>query len=285
VSTADSANAASRPVRLIVRDTATLRPHAAYVEVVGPISATRIAEVSRQPGSSNEPVAITQDGTIVDGHARWQAAMGQGLTNLPCLEHNLTDDEALAMLIARHSRSDTLNAFCRVALALLLEPQFKAAAIERLKTTRGSQHPSSLTNPDRLDVRRDIARVARVSTGNVTKVKQLLKECIPEVIGPLRQGAVSIHQAWQWRHLPRNQQRDALWAHQHRVAIDHTIRRLITQHVQTQRGSTTVGDVNDVVAKLIARARSFAFVVADVPGQALVITRELYESLIQDAVP
>jgi hypothetical protein len=131
-----------------------------------------------------------------------------------------------------------------------------------------------------LDVRRDIARIAGVSTGNVTKVKQLLQTAVPEVLAVLRQGRVSIHQAWQWRQLSRNDQRDTLWAQQHGTAIDQNIRRLVTRHTRTQ-ANTEVGSVKHLFMRLSARAPSFTVVISEVPGEAVVITRDLYEDLLK----
>ena len=67
----------------------------------------------------------------------------------------------------------------------------------------GNSDIANLTNVGRVDVRADIARVAGVSTGNVTKVKQLLDAVIPEVQDGLRHGEIRIHRAWQWRRLSR----------------------------------------------------------------------------------
>src|SRR5436190_21086986 len=85
---------------------------------------------------------------------------------------------------------------------------------------------SKLTNAEHRDVRKAIARVAGVSTGNVTKVKQLLGTVIPETRDTLLRGEISIHRAWQWRTLSAKAQRDALWKHLHRGAIATTIARL-----------------------------------------------------------
>ena len=62
---------------------------------------------------------------------------------------------------------------------------------------------SNLTNDTHKDVRKDIARLAGVSTGNVTKVKQILDSVTPEVQERLLRSEVSIHRAWQWRTRPR----------------------------------------------------------------------------------
>jgi hypothetical protein len=280
IRTARSTAAISPQGRLVHRAPATLRPHSAYLELGGPISATRVAWISRQPEALCEPLLITVDGTILDGHVRWQVAIRQQLSSLPCLEYDVTEEEALKTVIARHSRVDGLNAFCRIALALRLEPHF-TAAIPRHRSTAGpSARSSTLTTAGHHDVRRDIARAAGVSTGNVTKVKQILKSGIPEVRESLQRGELRIHRAWGWRHLPPAQQRDVLWQHRHRKDIHHTIRRLITHHTEPQRGAQATDQASDILKWLTAHAsQDIPVIVANIPGRALVITRELYNAV------
>ena len=69
-----------------------------------------------------EPLVVTDAGTTIDGHARWEVARRQGRAMLPCIEYVLSAEEALHWLIRRHGRSDHLNAFCRIPLALELGP-------------------------------------------------------------------------------------------------------------------------------------------------------------------
>ena len=112
------------------------------------------------------------------------------------------------------------------------------------KEARSNDLPSSnLTNDTRRDVRKDIARLAGVSTGNVTKVKQILDSVILEVRERLLRGEVSIHRAWLWRKRPPKGQRDALWDHLYRGAINKTIDRLLRAHVEV---GATVRPVDDV---------------------------------------
>jgi hypothetical protein len=72
----------------------------------------------------------------------------------------------------------------------------------------GSQGKGSpnLTEADRLDVRREIAKAAGVSAGNVTKVKKILLYAISELQDALRGGELSIHRAWQWVNRTHEQQ-------------------------------------------------------------------------------
>ena len=163
--------------RLVDRPTPSLRPHPAYQELCGPIAATRVRRVAQQAQPIREPLLTTTDGTILDGHARWQVAMNQGQPNLPCIECAVTEDQALQLVVQRHRSSEGLNAYGRIVLALGLEAHLRARR-HRPALATGNQQPSSnLTNNEYGDVRRAIADVAGVSTGNVTKVKQILGQC------------------------------------------------------------------------------------------------------------
>ena len=186
---------------------------------VGSIAATRVRRVAQQRGPIREPLLTTTAGTILDGHARWQVALDRQQPTLPCIEYDLTEEEALQFVIERHRTSEGLNNFCRIVMALELEPYFRERSHRRRPTTGARTPSSNLTNDEHRDVRKDIARVAGVSTGNVTKVKQLLGSVIPATRDRLLQGEISIHRAWQWRTLTAKAQRDALWAHLHRGAI------------------------------------------------------------------
>ena len=229
--------------RLVHRPAAELRPHPIYLEVCGPVAATRATRLAQQAWAMCEPLLITTDGTILDGHVRWQVAMDRHQPSLCCIEYDLTEEEALEFLLARHHKSVGLNAFCRIVAALKLEPYYRASNSRRPQAASVNTRSSNLTNVGRKDVRAEIARIAGVSTGNVTKVKQLLGTVSPEVRESLRRGDVSIHQAWLWRHLSVKQQRDALWAHRNRKETGQTIRGLIMQHIRSQRVVPSVDQV------------------------------------------
>jgi membrane protease YdiL (CAAX protease family) len=71
---------------------------------------------------------ITRNGAIIDGYCRWELARRQGRTTVACIEYDLTEEEALHWLLQRHRRVEGLNAFCRILLALDLEPWLKEQA-------------------------------------------------------------------------------------------------------------------------------------------------------------
>ena len=266
--------------RWVSRPVVALRPHARYLALCGPIPATRVHRVAQQPGALREPLVITTDGTILDGHVRWQVAKDRQLSSLPCLEYDLTAEDALQVVIQRHRTSEGLNDFCRIVMALDLEPSFREGSPRRRPTTGARTPSSNLTNAEHRDVRKDIARVAGVSTGNVTKVKQLLGSVIPETRERLRRGEISIHRAWQWRTRTATAQRDAVWAHLHRGAIKQTIVRLVRAHADAGRPAEPV-DVAATVLRGLATcdAANLTVAIVDVPGRAVVVTRAYYDEL------
>ena len=225
----------------------------------------------------------TTDGTILDGHARWQVAIERAQPILPCFEYELSEDEALQVVIERHRASKGLNDYGRIVLALRLEPYFREHC-RRQPLARSNDLPSSnLTNDTRRDVRKDIARLAGVSTGNVTKGKQILDSVILEVRERLLRGEVSIHRAWLWRKRPPKGQRDALWDHLHRGAINKTIDRLLRAHVEVGATVRPVDDVTPIVLGGLAKldADDITVAVVDVPGRAVVVTRACYNELLE----
>ncbi len=267
------------PWHLVSRPVTALRPHAAYLELCGPIAATDVRRVGHQAAVMHDPLVTTRDGTILDGHVRWQVAMDREWPCLPCLECDLTEEEALHVVIERHRTAKGLNAFCRILLALRLEPYFRTSAGRRPPDAGTTGRLSNLTNGSGKDVRVDIARVAGVSTGNVTKVKQLLGSVVPEVRERLVQGEVRIHRAWQWRTLSPKAQRD-LWEHLHQGAIKTTIRRLVKAHANVGAAARPP-DVTATVLGGLTRldAEDITVAVLDVPGRAVVVTRACFDEL------
>ena len=268
-----------RPGHSVVRDPQVLHPHPLYTALCGPIAAIRAQRVAADDGPIREPLTITADGTILDGHARWQVACERRDSSLPCLVYNLTEEDALQLLVQRHRSVQGLNAYGRVVLALQLEPYFRGQKAGRVDTRLP---PSMLTKGSHVDVRADIARVAGVSTGNVTKVKQILSSGIREVRERLLRSEVSIHRASQWRTRSPKAQRDALWTHLHRGAIKRTAKRLVNAHVTVQAPDSVISAPDTVLRSLATRkAATLTVGVLDAPGHAVLVTRELYEALQQ----
>ena len=237
-------------------------------------------ELSNNPATS-EPLTITQDRYILAGQARWENARRQGEISLPCLELQMTEQEALLWLIQKHQRSSSLNDFSRILLALELEAWFRARA--RVNQQSGGQlkASSNLTEADRLDVRAKVATAACVSVGNVSTVKKLLEKAVPEVLEALREGEVSIHRASLWLKGP-GKQLNELSLYRNLRFIRRTITSLQRRHVT--RASTeeqmTCQQLRSALGTLPMDLESSVLVrVVKVPGEVLMISTGLLHAL------
>ena len=269
--------------RLVHRAPEQLRPHPVYLDVCGPIATGKIPHGPAEPIPVIAPLLTTRDGLILDGHTRWQLALQEGRPSVACIEYDLTDEQALQFMLDQHRRADRLNAFGRIVMALQLEPHRRAQARERQRQGGTEKLSSTLTKADAIDVRAEIARAAGVGAGNVTKVKQLLETVTPAVRDALRRGEVSIHRAWQWRQLGPDRQNEELDQYRHGKDINHTIRHLLRKHKDEQDKVLTI---EQLTARLAGPARDgladATLHVVDLPGPALIVTRDLYEHLLEE---
>ncbi|MBZ5533464.1 MAG: transposase [Acidobacteriia bacterium] len=77
----------------------------------------------------SESIEITTNGIIISGFAAWHDAVSEGQAILECIEHVLTDEQALEFIIRHHRPRRAWNNFVRVVLALELEPHFQKKAL------------------------------------------------------------------------------------------------------------------------------------------------------------
>jgi len=235
--------------RLVTCHPDELRPHPSYIRHNLTVHACQLSALAELGDLAfREPILIKQDRIIVDGLAHWTLARLQGRPTLTCIEYEMSEADALQYLLQRHRRSSGLNDFIRICLALDLEPFLKATA--RAKKQAGGQNKGSSILTERLDVRKEIARVAGVSVGNVTKVKQLTATAHADIIKALREKELSIHRAWLWSKLSPEEQREKLWRYQSKRGLGETIRTLISTH--RSKSSPTALNVDDLIKLLSA---------------------------------
>lgn len=226
-----------------------LRPHPSYARHGLAVSADKLSSVrARGNLALLEPLAITRDRFIIDGYARWELAKELGHAILHCIEYGLSETEALEWLLQKQRRSSGLNDYCRIMLAWDLEP----ALVEKARANRqlGGREKgwSNLTKSEQVHVRSEIAKAAAVSTGNVTKVKQLNKTCIDEITTALYDNEVSIHWAWKLRNESPEDQLDALSRFRFEKGLLKDVRKLAARRQRTC--SATPKDAKDLMNRL-----------------------------------
>jgi hypothetical protein len=206
--------------QLKLRRTEEIRSHPSWLKNDIPLSVARLAAAAGAGDLAFEPPIITtHEGLLIDGYEVHALARQQGRTHLTALEYQIDEMEALELLLLRNRRSEGLNAFCRIVMALDRKQEFRQRAAANQSTGGREKGSSNLTKASHVDVRAEIARIAGSSSGTVNKVEALLKYAIPEVIAALRGGKITVHRASLWCKYSRAEQLCALrdWISEHAV--------------------------------------------------------------------
>ena len=259
-----------------------LRPHPSYVRHQLTVPAAKLSALAEQGDDAfREPLVITRDRIVIDGYARLELARRQGRMTLPCIEYELTEQEALHWLLQRLRQSNGPNAFSRILLALDLEPLLTDKARSNQQAGGQNKGSSKLAEAERLDVRKEIARIAGVSVGNVTKVKQLTTTAHSDIVKALRDKELSIHRAWLWSKLSPEEQREKLLLNQSKRGIARTIRHLLSPYLMKSSPLVAkLGDLTKLVSALQSgQLGSVRVVSIKVPGNFVFVAEELLRNL------
>jgi hypothetical protein len=222
----------SIPGQFVTCHVADLRFHPSYVRNGLTVSACQLsALIELGDLAFLNPIVITRDRFVIDGYALLELARRQGRATLLCIELNLSEAEGLQWLLWKSRKSNALNAFSRILLALDLQPGLREKARSNQRAGGQKKGSSKLTKGESVDVRSDVARAAGVSTGNVTKVTQIMNTANLKLRQALRAGQIRIHKAWQWRHLSPEGQLKELELYLGQKGANRVIRRLIKRHI------------------------------------------------------
>jgi hypothetical protein len=222
-----------------VKDPVALRLHPAMEEMGIDIL------IPDGQNDSEDPVLITQAGLILSGFKRWQIAVVHKLSGLNCIEHELADADALRFILALKNQQRGWNAFIRIRLALRLEAGLQERAQENMKMGGKQKGLAILPKAAQIDVRQEIAEVARVGERNVSKVKQILASAHSRIIEELSCGYLSINQDHVLSQLPRAQQVEQLA----NKFCDRALRQ-IEQNLLTGAKGAIVLDANPILKML-----------------------------------
>lgn len=276
--------------RLVTCHPDELRPHPSFTRHNLAVNAWQLSAVAELGDLAfREPLSITQDHVILDGLARWELARLKKRLVLPCVEYELTEEEAIRWLLGKHRCSNGMNDFCRILLARELEPCFKTKARSNQRSGGRMKGSSNLTEDAMVDVRKEIAAAAGVSVGNVTKVKQLVGIGHPELLEALRGGEVSIHRAWKWATESPTQQIKAMRTYRAERGLNKSIRDLISGHKQKQ--TPTAPDLGSLTRRLAQlephESNSIIVALIRAPGKVIFVTEELVQALrpYQESMP
>jgi N6-adenosine-specific RNA methylase IME4 len=145
-----------------------------------------------------EPI-ITWQGTIVDGHNRYELAQMYDLPFKTSEMQFTTMENCKEWMILNQFGRRNLSNYQRSVLALELEEVFKQKARESKseKVSYFRQTGEVCQNSDKPDTKKEIAKVANVSHDTIAKVKAIEAKAPEEVKVKLRTGEVSINQAYQ----------------------------------------------------------------------------------------
>ena len=187
-----------------------LRPHPRYQDLCGTVFDLTLFEMAQRAESLFEtPLVVTNEGIILDGYKRWLLARKKRRADLLCTVYYFDGDaEVLRCLVDIQVHKPTApNAFFRIILTLELEPLLRAQAKKRQQIGGREKGSSNLAKDRPLDVRAEVARIAGASTGNVSKVKQILGNGCPELLEALKNTEISIHLAHSWSNRSHGKQR------------------------------------------------------------------------------
>jgi hypothetical protein len=174
-----------------------------------------------------EPVLITSSGIVISGVREWHAALSEGRPVLSCTEYELSDDEALQLILTLQQSRGAWNAFTRIQIALQQEPYLQARA--RANQIAGGTNKGSVNLPEgrHIDVREEIAYLAGASPRNVSKAKAIIGKGHQRLIEACQSGLVTIHRALQLCRLSEDQQVNGLVSYLNERSSGKTTRQAI----------------------------------------------------------
>lgn len=250
--------------RYVVRDVDSLHPHSSYVRHQLGVSPVQLATLAQRGEIAFlDPIIVNKDGTILDGYDLWHFANKQGRKALHCIEHELSEMEAMEFFLQGYRTPSHLNGFVRISLALDFEPFLKEKA--KLNQHRGGKQKgsSNLAEAETVDVRDSLALRAGVSAANISKVKYINLHGCTELKESLRLGEVSIHRAWIWTKQGPQRQLTELQAYLGERGIKRTIRKLASRHAKRKHsgGLNFATFVENLAPENRAKAASISVVV------------------------
>ena len=272
---------------LVVRRVNELSRHPAHARLGLAVSSAQLSAIGELGDHAfKDPLLITRDGVIIDGYARWELATKQEVSTLLCVELDVDEEEALRRMLKRHRRLSGWNDYNRICMASQLKDVVRRRARANQEAGGRFKGSSKLTE---VNVRKEIAHLADVSEGNVTKVDQI-ENAHSEVSKALCRGEIRIHRAWLWRKMTPEQQQEQLRLYRmrglKRKATTLISKHRIETHEAPNRTSITIAGLGQIAERLSAMSsrepkESDPILIGSIegPGKAIFLTKELYQAV------
>jgi N6-adenosine-specific RNA methylase IME4 len=138
---------------------------------------------------------VLWQGIIIDGHNRHE------ICNKNNIEYKTIDkefddrDKVKEWIILNQFSRRNLSAYQRSVLALKLEGIFKEKAKEQ--QIRKPESVSQISAEQKIDTRKELAKIAGVSHDTITKVKKIEEEAPKEIKDKVKSGDITINKAYQ----------------------------------------------------------------------------------------
>lgn len=141
---------------------------------------------------------VTWNGTIVDGHNRYEICQRHGIA-FRAEEREFSDrDAAIVWIIENQLARRNISAYARVRLELIKEPIISSRAREKQEREGKDLGGTLCQKSDKgaIDTKKEIAKLAGVSHDTVARVKKIEEKAPDEVKEKLVAGDISINEAY-----------------------------------------------------------------------------------------
>jgi hypothetical protein len=118
---------------------------------------------------------------------------------------------------------------------------------------------SKLTEAEKVDVCREIAKAAGVSVGTCSHALQLILTADPEIVRALCNGEINIDRAFRWSKEPRSCRRDYLKLYRRHRGMERIAEKLVARQLKKQKAERSRARWKDVSpSETLSRLSSLA---------------------------
>ena len=164
-----------------------------FEELIPPLSPEEFEQLEKNilEEGIRDPLVVW-DGTLIDGHNRYKIAQKHHLDYETVERDFYNDEEARAWIIENQFGRRNLSAYDRSVLALKLKPTIA----EKAKETQGTRNDICQKSDKSTDTKKELATIAGVSHDTIHKVEKIEEKATPRTKQLLREGKLSINQAY-----------------------------------------------------------------------------------------